>query len=65
MENKNAVFYGNREEWLQSKKYLFDDIYSDEFAIDFQIRTIEEWIELGVDITEPEFKEVIIDEGPF
>ena len=55
MQSKD-VFYGTREEWLDSETYIVDDIYDDSFAINFETVTIAEQIENGIQIDEPKFE---------
>lgn len=58
MQSKD-VFYGTREEWLDSETYIVEDIYDDKFAINFERITIAEQIEKGFEVEEPEFEEPI------
>ena len=55
MQSKD-VFYGTREEWLDSETYIVDDIYDDSFAINFETVTIAEQIENGIQIDESKFE---------
>lgn len=55
MKSEN-VFYGTREEWLETEKYIVDDIYDDSFSINFDTITIAEQIEKGFQIDEPKFE---------
>lgn len=56
MQSKD-VFYGAREEWLDSETYIVEDIYDDKFAINFETITIAEQINNRLQIEEPEFIE--------
>ena len=56
MQSKD-VFYGTREEWLDSETYIVEDIYDDKFAINFETITIAEQINNRLQIEEPEFIE--------
>ena len=55
MQN-SETFFGTREEWLKTEEYLYDDIYSDEFAVNFETKTNSELIEMG-NVCEPKFIE--------
>lgn len=57
LSDDGYVYNGTREEWLQEKvEYVVDDIYDDNFAIDFSMLTIADLIKSGIDVEEPEFK---------
>lgn len=58
MQNKK-VFFGTKQEWLESEEYVVDDKFDDNFAVDFEILTVAEKIEKGFEVEEPEFEEPI------
>ena len=60
MEISN-VFWGSREEWLNSKEYVLKDVFDDQFAVNFEQTSIKERIERGEKISEPE----VFDDRPF
>ena len=56
------VFYGSKEDWLNSKEYVIRDIFDDQFAVNFDQISIKERIARGEKVSEPE---VFDETGPF
>lgn len=56
------VFYGSKEDWLNSKEYVIRDIFDDKFAVNFDQISIKERIARGEKVSEPE---VFDETGPF
>jgi len=48
------VFYGSKEDWLNSKEYVIRDIFDDQFAANFDQISIKERIAQGEKVSEPE-----------
>ncbi|WP_312640722.1 hypothetical protein [Hydrogenoanaerobacterium sp.] len=48
------VFYGSKEDWLNSKEYVIRDIFDDQFAVNFDQISIKERIAQGEKVSEPE-----------
>lgn len=48
------VFYGSKEDWLNSKEYVIRDIFDDKFAVNFDQISIKERIAQGEKVSEPE-----------
>lgn len=48
------VFYGSKEDWLNSKEYVIRDIFDDQFAVNFDQISIKERIARGEKVSEPE-----------
>ena len=48
------VFYGSKEDWLNSKEYEIRDIFDDQFAVNFDQISIKERIAQGEKVSEPE-----------
>ncbi len=48
------VFYGSKEDWLNSKEYVIKDIFDDQFAVNFDQISIKERIAQGEKVSEPE-----------
>lgn len=64
MQN-NFSFPGSREDWLKISKYLIEDVFDDLFAVNFETKTNAELIEMGIEISEPEFIRTDDDKLPF
>ena len=47
------VFYGSKENWLNSKEYVVADILDDQFAVNFDQISIKERIARGEKVLEP------------
>ena len=62
MMKTNNVFYGSKEDWLNSKEYVIADIFDDQFAVNFDQISIKERITRGEKVSEPE---VFDETGPF
>ncbi len=58
MKNKK-IYYGTKEEWLNENYYIVDNVYDDNFAINFEGISIKERIEKGGKIEEPKFEELV------
>ena len=54
MLKKDNVFYGSKEDWLNSKEYVIRDIFDDQFAVNFDQISIKESIAHGEKVSEPE-----------
>lgn len=48
------IFYGSKEDWLNSKEYVIADIFDDQFAMNFDKISIKERIARGEKVSEPE-----------
>ena len=48
------VFYGSKEDWLNSKEYVIKDIFDDQFAVNFDQISIKQRIARGEKVSEPE-----------
>lgn len=48
------VFYGSKEDWLNSKEYVIADILDDQFAVNFDQISIKERIARGEEVLGPE-----------
>ena len=62
MVKKYNLFYGSKEDWLNSKEYVIRDIFDDQFAVNFNQISIKEKIARGEKVSEPE---VFDETGPF
>ena len=62
MVKKYNLFYGSKEDWLNSKDYVIKDIFDDQFAVNFDQISIKERIARGEKVSEPE---VFDETGPF
>lgn len=51
---KDNVFWGSKEDWLNSKEYVIADILDDQFPVNFDQISIKERIARGEKISEPE-----------
>ena len=54
MVKTDNVFYGSKEDWLNSKEYVIRDIFDDKFAVNFDQISIKERIAQGEKVSEPE-----------
>ena len=54
MVKTDNVFYGSKEDWLNSKDYVIKDIFDDQFAVNFDQISIKERIAQGEKVSEPE-----------
>lgn len=54
MMKTDNVFYGSKEDWLNSKEYVVADIFDDQFAVNFDQISIKERIARGEKVSEPE-----------
>lgn len=54
MNNTDNVFWGSKEDWLNSRVYIVKDILDDQFAIDFNTITIKDMISNGENVKEPD-----------
>ena len=54
MVKKYNLFYGSKEDWLNSKEYVIRDIFDDQFAVNFDQISIKERIAQGEKVSEPE-----------
>ena len=54
MVKTDNVFYGSKEDWLNSKEYVIRDIFDDKFAVNFDQMSIKERIAQGEKASEPE-----------
>lgn len=54
MTKIDNVFYGSKEDWLNSKEYVITDILDDQFAVNFDQISIKERIARGEEVLEPE-----------
>ena len=54
MVKTDNVFYGSKEDWLNSKEYVIRDIFDDQFAVNFDQISIKERIAQGEKVSEPE-----------
>ena len=54
MVKTDNVFYGSKEDWLNSKDYVIKDIFDDQFAVNFDQISIKERIARGEKVSEPE-----------
>ena len=54
MVKTDNVFYGSKEDWLNSKDYVIRDIFDDQFAVNFDQISIKERIAQGEKVSEPE-----------
>ncbi len=54
MVKTDNVFYGSKEDWLNSKEYVVADILDDQFAVNFDQISIKERIARGEEVLEPE-----------
>jgi hypothetical protein len=62
MVKTDNVFYGSKEDWLNSKEYVVADILDDQFAVNFDQISIKERIARGEEVLEPE---VLDETNPF
>ena len=54
MMKKDNVFWGSKEDWLNSKEYVIADIFDDQFPVNFDQISIKERIARGEKVSEPE-----------